>query len=89
LTLFEKRGNELRALAKSLVLDFITHNPSCHPGGNGMRTSQIYNDCGLGWGDQVSATSSNQQYWLVALLRELEAEGRIERMVESGPWRLV
>jgi hypothetical protein len=42
----------------------------------------------LDWGDYPNATSSNQQYWVVALVRELEAEGKVERISESGPWRL-
>lgn len=86
---FERRGNELRKLAKSLVLEFMSSCPSCSPGGNGMRSASIFRECGLDWGDQKSASSSNQQYWLVALLRELELESKIERIVESGPWRLI
>ena len=53
-----------------------------------MRLSPIFNACGFDWGSYPKATSSNQQYWVVALMRELEAEGCVEQVAPSGPWRL-
>lgn len=60
----------------------------CRKGQAGMKQSEIFRRCGFDWGSYPNATSSNQQYWLVALLRELEAEGVVERLPRSGPWRL-
>lgn len=38
--------------------------------------------------DYPKAPSTQQQYWAVALLRELESEGMVEQVEEKGPWRL-
>lgn len=89
MTEFEKRGNELRKHAKEIVLDFMKNTSECIPGGVGIKQSGIFHACGFSWGDYPNATSSNQQYWLVALLRELETEGKVERVERSGPWRLL
>ena len=85
---FVTRGNNLRAEAKALVYDFMKSSDICQPDKEGMRLSPIFRACGLDWGDRKKATSSNQQYWVVALMRELEAEGKVERVSKSGPWRL-
>ena len=85
---FSARGNDLRSQAKTLVLEFMRSSSHCQPGGEGMRLAPIFRACGFDWGDREKATSSNQQYWVVALMRELEAEGKVERVSESGPWRL-
>jgi len=89
MTEYETRGNEIRHLSKTLVLHFMQATPSCHPGNEGMKLAQIFRECGFDWGEYKNATSSNQQYWVVALVRELEAEGKVERVSESGPWRLL
>jgi hypothetical protein len=85
---FEERGNRLRAEAKALVFEFMRESEQCQPGRDGIRLSPIFRACGFDWGEQKKATSSNQQYWVVALMRELESEGKVERVSESGPWRL-
>lgn len=85
---FEARGNRLRADAKALVLEFMQASDLCQPGREGMRLSPIFRACGFDWGQYPKATSSNQQYWVVALVRELEAEGKVEQVSEPGPWRL-
>jgi hypothetical protein len=82
------RGNRLRAEAKALVLEFMRASDLCQRGEAGMRLAQIFRACGFDWGNYEKATSSNQQYWVVALVRELEAEGKVERVSESGPWRV-
>ncbi len=87
--MFETRGNQLRADAKALVLEFMQSSDLCQAGKEGLRLSQIFRACGFDWGQYPKATSSNQQYWVVALVRELEAEGKVERVSESGPWRLI
>jgi hypothetical protein len=85
---FEARGQALRVEAKALVLEYMQSSSDCQPGKEGVRLSPIFRACGFDWGEYPKATSSNQQYWVVALVRELEAEGKVERVSPSGPWRL-
>jgi hypothetical protein len=85
---FESRGGEIRKLAKALVLDFMRASAECQPGEEGLRLAQIFKKCGFDWGDYPKTTSSNQQYWVSAIVRELEKEGYVERVSASGPWRL-
>jgi len=86
---FEKRGNEIRKQSKALVLEFMQSAPECQPGNEGIRLAKLFRACGFDWGEYKKSTSSNQQYWVVALVRELEAEGKVVRVSESGPWRLI
>ena len=87
---FKARGMQLRVDAKTLVHQFMQASDCCQPGREGMKQASIFRECGFGWGDSYkNATSSNQQYWVVALLRELAHEGKVERVSESGPWRLL
>lgn len=86
---FEAIGEKMRDQTKSLILDLMKSSPEYGAGGKGIRTSQIFKSCGLDWGDYPKAESSRQQYWVVAAIRELEAEGIVERISESGPWRLL
>lgn len=81
-------GKTIRAMAKVLVLEFMTASDFCQPNQVGMRQSEIFRACGLDWGDYKSAPSTQQQFWIAALLRELESEGKVERVSISGPWRL-
>lgn len=85
---FEERGNHIRAEAKALVYEYMQASDLCQPGKVGLRLSPIFHACGFDWGEYEKATSSNQQYWVVALMRDLEAEGKVERVSPSGPWRL-
>jgi len=85
---YEERGAEIRGLAKSLVLHFMQRTPDCKPGSNGLKLAQIFRMCGFDWGEYENSTSSNQQYWVVALVRELEAEGKLERDTKTKHWRL-
>ena len=85
---FLEAGMQIRINAKDLVFRFMQSSALCQPGAEGMRLTRIFRECVLDWGDYTKATSTNQQYWVVALVRELEAEGKVERISESGPWRL-
>jgi hypothetical protein len=85
---FEALGAVLRSDAKALVLEFMSATSQCRPGREGVKQAEIFRRCGFDWGGYEKATSSHQQYWVVALLRELEAEGRVEQVSASGPWRL-
>ena len=89
MTEFENRGKGLRNNAKSLILEYMKATPSCQSGNEGMRLAEIFRNCGFDWGNYPKATSTNQQYWVVALVRELQKEGKVEQINESGPWRLV
>jgi len=84
----QKRGEALRVLAKSIVIQYLQNTPECRPRNEGKRLASIFRECGFDWGEYPNATSSNQQYWVVAIMRELESEGMVERVTESGPWRL-
>ncbi len=86
---FEKQGYHLRQDAKKLVLEFMSSNFECSSKNPGMRQANIFRSCGFDWGEKENATSSNQQYWVVALLRELESEGKIQRDPTTKLWRLI
>jgi len=84
----QQQGFELRSKAKELVLSALKKCPEGRKNGKGIKQAEIFRLCGLDWGDYPKANSSRQQYWVVALLRELEAEGAVEQIKESDPWRL-
>jgi len=79
---------EIRTIAKTLILDFMNATGECQHNMEGLKLAQIFKRCGFDWGDYPKTTSSNQQYWVSAIVRELEAEGKVERVSDSGPWRL-
>lgn len=54
----------------------------------GMKQAEIFRNCGLDWGSQENATSSNQQYWIVGLLRQLEKENKIVRDESTKKWNI-
>jgi hypothetical protein len=82
-------GIGLKSFAKLIVINFMQTTPACQSGNEGLEQAQIFRECGFDWGEYENATSSNQQYWIVALLRELEAEGKVKRDLSSKRWRLV
>ena len=88
-TKFELKGEEVRNQCKILVLEFMLNSKECQKGSVGMKQSQIFKNCGLDWGNYPLVTSSQQHYWIVAILSELNKEGKVERVTESGPWRLL
>ena len=84
---FKDAGVTLRENAKNLVLDYMNSEPLCQKNADGIRLSELFRNCGFDWGKYENSTSSNQQYWVVALIRELEKEKKVERL-ESKKWRL-
>ena len=84
-----KIGIELRSKVKDLVFDFLKQHPECKPNASGLKQTVVFRECGLDWGDKKKATSTNQQYWVNAILRELEEEGLITQDLHSNQWRLL
>ena len=81
-------GTDLRMRAKALVIDFMRNTYECSSLNTGMRQAEIFRACGLDWGDYENANSDRQQYWVVALLRELEEEHQIVRDPVNKKWRI-
>lgn len=80
-------GKQLREQAQALVRLYLSNHPEAAAGGPGIRQAEIFRACGLDWGDFPKALSTQQQYWVVALLKDMEAAGEVERIGSSGPWR--
>jgi hypothetical protein len=70
---YVERGAAIRREAKQLVLEFMRTSSACQPGRGGLRLAEIFRECGFDWGNYSKATSSNQQYWVVAPVRGLKA----------------
>ncbi len=86
---FKKKGEELRNCYKNLVYEFMLSRDICKNYNEGMKQSDIFRECGMDWGEKENCTSSNQQYWIVAILRELEEEGKVQRDSSTKKWRLI
>ena len=84
----QQQGFELRVKAKELALSALAKHPDGRRNGKGVKQAEVFRLCGLDWGNYPKAPSTQQQYWAVALLRELESEGMVEQVEEKGPWRL-
>ena len=82
-------GKNLRLQIKELVYDYMKNSPDCSVFSTGMKQAEIFRECGLDWGDYPNASSTNQNYWLIALLRELEKEGKVTRDTASKKWRMI
>ena len=85
---YVSKGTELRRAIKELVFDYMSNSPDCGAYADGLKQAEILRQCGLDWGEYPNATSYNQQYWIVALLRELESEGKVQRDIDSKKWRI-
>jgi len=85
---YKSEGNSLRAQIKELIIEFMKSNYACQPNAEGLTQSDIFRACGLDWGDQEKAESTKQQYWVIAVLRVLENEGKVQRDVMSKRWRV-
>lgn len=88
MTDYEAKGKNIKSESKTLILDFMKDTINCHVNGEGMKLAEIFRKCGFDWGTYENATSSNQQYWVVALMRELEYEGLVKRDPETKKWKL-
>lgn len=82
------RGHELKLKIKDLVYEFMMNSKECQSNGEGLKQAEIFRQCGLDWGEQDNATSSNQQYWVVGLLRQLEKENKIFRDLNTKKWKI-
>ena len=85
---YKEIGAYLRNCYKELVYNFMKSKDICQSYNDGMKQADIFRDCGMDWGEKDNCTSSNQQYWIVAILRTLEEEGKIQRDNETKKWRL-
>lgn len=85
---YYSEGKNLRLEIKELVHNYMKSEPLCASFAEGMKQAEIFRACGLDWGEYPNATSSNQQYWIVALLRELELEGKVKRDPISKKWTI-
>jgi hypothetical protein len=81
------RGRQLREAAKALVVEYLNGQTDARSTGQGVRQATVFQDCGFDWGEFPKATSSNQQYWMVALLNELQRSGLVEQL-SNKKWRL-
>ncbi len=79
-------GVHLRNQLKELVFDYMRNTSECNSSNIGMCQADIFRNCGLDWGNYKNARSSQQQFWLVALLRELEQENKIQRNKYTKRW---
>lgn len=73
---------------KNVVLRFMQKQPYCEIMARGLTQADIFRCCGFSWGQQENATVSNQQYWIVACLKELESEQLVQQDVGTKFWRL-
>ena len=88
-TKFMQSGYYLRRNSKEVVMDYLKSKEECRAQGSGIKLAEIFRECGFGWGDYPNATSTDQQYWVIALMRELEKEGKVQRDAGTNLWKLV
>ena len=69
-------------------MEYMKNELSCAENEKGMTQADIFRNCGFDWGDYPASKSTQQQFWLVALLKELEEEKKITQL-ENKHWRLV
>ena len=67
----------------------MKQQPECKPNASGLKQTVVFRKCGLEWGNKKKATSTNQQYWVIVILREPEEEGLIAQDIQSNQWRLI
>ncbi len=84
---YAERGREVRLLARQLVLDYLNTRPEAESRGPGISQTEISRACGLLWGDYPKSAATQQQYWIVGLLRQLEQEERISQDPVTRKWR--
>lgn len=79
-------GNAIRMLAKQIALDYLKNQPGENE--KSASAADIFHNCGFSWGDCENAADSQQQYWVVGLLRSLEEDGKIRRDSATKKWYL-
>lgn len=84
---FMERGAALRQEAQAMVVEYLRLNGG-KAGELGLQQKQVFDCCGLSWGDHENASAKQQVFWMAGLLRDLEAQGVVERDPESKRWRL-
>ena len=85
---FKKKGEELRNEFKNLIYEYMCSKEIMFKYGEGMRQADIFRNCGMDFGEKPNCTSSNQQYYIVAILRELEEERKVKRDEITKKWML-
>ena len=85
---YKTKGAELRNEFKDLVYTYMQSKEECLPLSMGMKQADIFRECGMDWSEKANCTSSNQQYCIVAILRTLEEEEKIQRDNDTKKWRL-
>ena len=87
-TLVHKADIDVLQKTKNIVLRFMQKQPNCASMARGLTQADIFRYCGFSWGNQENATESNQQYWIVACLKDLEIEKLVQQNAGSKHWRL-
>lgn len=85
---FKSEGEKIRNMLKDLVYGYMCAKEIRFKHGDGMRQAEIFRECGMDFGEKPNCTSSNQQYYIVAILRELEEEGKVKRDESTKKWML-
>lgn len=85
---YKNEGEILRLKIREVVFNFMKSTPECSFNADGLKQSEIFRECGLDWGTYENATSSNQQYWIVGLLRDLEKDNLVQKDMQTKKWRL-
>lgn len=88
ITRYEILGENIRMQATELVLSYMRSNSDSGEDSAGITQAEIFRVCGFDWGEQPNATSSYQQFWVVALLRDLELKGVVVRDEMTKRWHL-
>ena len=78
---------ELRNKTKELTLAALAKHPYRRINGKGVKQAEVFRLWGFDWGDYPGAPGTQQQYWAVALLRELKSKVTVEKVEKNGPWR--
>jgi len=81
-------GAQIRTATADAIYEYMESESVCRSSQEGLRAAHIFRECGFDWGEHEGATSTNQQYWVVAALRHLEASGRVVRDSATKKWRL-
>ena len=86
---YKIEGQNLRQAFKDLVYSYMKSNELCQSYNVGLSQAEIFRNCGMDWGEKENCTSSHQQYYIVAILRTLEEENKIQRDDGTKKWRLI